>query len=104
MSESSAPGTPIGEGRRHREPRACCAQAGAGAFDSDLPLDLVLACVLIRGYVDLAPYFMCVLLCCAIVEVIIIHSNIYISNTIFHPRAAPHHTAQQIQLNDTNFT
>jgi hypothetical protein len=81
----------------NREPRACCLHAGVGASASDLPLGLVLGRVLRLGYGDLAPYFICVLLCCVIVEVIIIHNYIYFSNTIFHPRAAPHHMAQYLQ-------
>ena len=85
-----------GSSCENRGPWTCCAQAGAGASASDLPLGLVLARVLLLGYGELAPYFMCVLLCCVIVEVIIIiHNYLYFSNTIFHPRAAPRHDTTQ---------
>ena len=71
----------------NREPWTGCAQAGAGASASNLPLDLVLARILLMDHGELAPYFMCVLLCCVIVEVIIIiHNYLYFSNTIFQPR------------------
>ena len=93
-----------GSSCENRGPWTGCAQAGAGASASDLPLDLVLARILLLGYGKLAPYFMCVLLCCVIVEVIIIiHNYLYFSNTLFQSRV-PRPTIQQNTHITTNIT